>query len=121
MVRRLSCSIPPHAQCASGARHCRVEPYWVDTPRSSAASYARRVGDGDVEALADVLGLAEEIDTAITEAVKGLRSHSYSWAEVGSRLGITRQAAQQRWAHLDPAAKLGGATADSHGLSRTTC
>jgi hypothetical protein len=60
-------------------------------------AYARRVGDGDVEALALMLGLAEEIDTAIAEAVKGLRSCGYSWAEIGARLGITRQAAQQRW------------------------
>ena len=59
-------------------------------------AYARRVADGDVEALALMLGLAEEIDTSIAEAVKGLRG--YSWAEIGSRLGITRQAAQQRWA-----------------------
>jgi hypothetical protein len=44
-----------------------------------------------------MLGLAEEIDTAIAEAVKGPRGHSYSWAEIGSRLGITRQAALQRW------------------------
>ena len=60
-------------------------------------AYSRRVGDGDVDALALMLGLAEEIDTAITEAVKGLRDCGYSWAEIGSRLGITRQAAQQRW------------------------
>ena len=60
-------------------------------------AYSRRVGDGDVETLALMLGLAEEIDTAIAEAVKGLRAHGYSWAEIGSRLGITRQAAQQRW------------------------
>jgi hypothetical protein len=60
-------------------------------------AYSRRVGDGDVEALALMLGLAEEIDAAIAEAVKGLRSCGYSWAEIGSRLGITRQAAQQRW------------------------
>jgi hypothetical protein len=60
-------------------------------------AYARRVGDGDVEALALMLGLAEEIDAAIAEAVKGLHAYGYSWAEIGSRLGITRQAAQQRW------------------------
>ena len=60
-------------------------------------AYSRRVGDGDVEALALMPGLAEEIDTAIAEAVKELRTHGYSWAEIGSRLGITRQAAQQRW------------------------
>ena len=44
-----------------------------------------------------MLGLADEIDTAITEAVKGLRACGYSWNEISSRLGITRQAAQQRW------------------------
>ncbi len=60
-------------------------------------AYSRRVGDGDVEALALMVGLADEIDGAIGEAVKGLRAHGYSWAEIGSRLGITRQAAQQRW------------------------
>jgi hypothetical protein len=62
-------------------------------------AYSCRVGDGDVEALAVMLGLAEEIDTAIAEVVKGLRACGYSWAEIGSRLGITRQAAQQRWEH----------------------
>ena len=46
-----------------------------------------------------MLGLAGEIDTAIAEAVKGLRGCGYSWAEIGTRLGITRQAAQQRWEH----------------------
>ena len=49
------------------------------------------------EALALMLSLAEEIDTARAEAVKDLRGHGYSWAEIGARLGITRQAAQQRW------------------------
>ena len=61
-------------------------------------AYARRVADGDVEALIPMFGLAAEIDDAITQAVKGLRATGYSWAEIGSRLGITRQAAQQRWA-----------------------
>jgi len=44
-----------------------------------------------------MLGLTEEIDTAIAEAVKALRTHGYSWAEIGARLGVTRQAARQRW------------------------
>ena len=60
-------------------------------------AYSRRVGDGDVEALVLMVGLAYETDAAIGEAVKGLRARGYSWAEIGSRLGITRQAAQQRW------------------------
>ena len=60
-------------------------------------AYARRIADGDVEALTFMTDLAEEIDTAISQAVTGLRGFGYSWAEIGSRLGVTRQAAQQRW------------------------
>ena len=37
-------------------------------------AYARRVADGDVEALTLMLGLADEIDTAIGQAVTGLRA-----------------------------------------------
>jgi hypothetical protein len=60
-------------------------------------AYSRRVADGDVEALTLMTDLADEIDTAIGQAVTGLRAFGYSWAEIGSRLGVTRQAAQQRW------------------------
>ena len=60
-------------------------------------AYARRVADGDIEALTLMLGLSADIDDAIARAVTGLRAFGYSWAEIGSRLGITRQAAQQRW------------------------
>ncbi len=60
-------------------------------------AYARRVATGDIEALIAMTGLAADIDTALREAVSGLRQYGYSWAEIGSRLGITRQAAQQRW------------------------
>ena len=60
-------------------------------------AHARRVATGDVEALTDMVNLSALLDDAIGEAVIGLRSHGYSWAEIGQRLGISRQAAQQRW------------------------
>jgi hypothetical protein len=60
-------------------------------------AYARRVATGDVEALTDMVGLSSLLDEAIGQAVTGLRSHGYSWADIGARLGISRQAAQQRW------------------------
>jgi ribosomal protein S20 len=60
-------------------------------------AHARRVAAGDVDALADMTGLATELDEAITQAVTGLHSAGYSWAEIATRLGVTRQAAQQRW------------------------
>jgi hypothetical protein len=37
------------------------------------------------------------IAVLLSKAVKRLRGCGYSWAEIGSRLGITRQAAHQRW------------------------
>ena len=60
-------------------------------------AYARRIATGDIESLTLMTHLADEIDTAIGEAITGLRGFGYSWADIGSRLGITRQAAQQRW------------------------
>ena len=60
-------------------------------------AHGRRVATGDIEALADLMRLAADIETAIREAVIGLRDFGYSWADIAARLGITRQAAQQRW------------------------
>ncbi len=60
-------------------------------------AHARRIADGDVDGLADLLALRDELDTATQVAVTGLRSFGYSWGEIASRLGTTRQAAQQRW------------------------
>ena len=52
-------------------------------------AHARRVAAGDVNALADMTGLAAELDEAITQAVTGLRNIGYSWAEIAVRLGVT--------------------------------
>jgi len=60
-------------------------------------AYARRVATGDIEALADMTTLAADIEAAIRVAVIGLRNFGYSWADIAARLGVTRQAAQQRW------------------------
>lgn len=58
----------------------------------------RRIVAGDVEALPDLAALSAELDAAITDAVTGLRAAGYRWGEIASRLGVTRQAAHQRWA-----------------------
>jgi hypothetical protein len=60
-------------------------------------AYSRRVAAGDADALADMTGLAAELDEVISQAVTGLRAAGYSWAEIAARLRVTRQAAQQRW------------------------
>jgi hypothetical protein len=61
------------------------------------AAYARRIATGDIESLTLLVNLGTDTETATRNAVIGLREHGYSWAEIGSRLGVTRQAAQQRW------------------------
>ena len=65
--------------------------------RRIVAGHGRRIAAGDVERLRDLVALAEEVDHATATVVAGLRRVGYSWAEIATRLGITRQAAQQRW------------------------
>jgi hypothetical protein len=60
-------------------------------------AHARRIAEGDVEGLAELVDLAHELDAATQTAVDGLRTFGYSWTEIATRLGATRQAAHQRW------------------------
>ena len=58
----------------------------------------RRVASGDVDALPALAALSAELEVAIGTAVVGLREAGYSWSEIAARLGVSRQAAHQRWA-----------------------
>jgi hypothetical protein len=61
-------------------------------------AYGRRVSDKDIEALGEMAAVQRELDTAMRAAVAQLQgSGDYSWADIGRVLGITRQAAQQRY------------------------
>jgi ribosomal protein S20 len=60
-------------------------------------AYSRRIAAGDIEAVADMTAIADEVGTAIQDAITGLRAVGYSWADIALRMNITRQAAQQRW------------------------
>ena len=67
--------------------------------RRAIRAYRRRVAAGDIEAVADMAALADEIGEATRAAITDLRAVGYSWADIAARLHITRQAAQQRWGH----------------------
>jgi hypothetical protein len=71
-------------------------------------AHGRRIADGDIEALADLVRLALDVEDAIRNAVIGLRDFGYSWADIAQRLGISRQAAQQRWGNTGPHPQDGG-------------
>ena len=60
-------------------------------------AWARRVAAGDIDAITDMAAGVGELEVALRQAVSGLRGKGYSWAEIATRLGVTRQAAQQRW------------------------
>ena len=72
-------------------------PEYAAFARRILRAYSRRIATGDVESLGHMVRLADDVNDAIQQAVNGLRAVGYSWAEIGARLGITRQAAQQRW------------------------
>ena len=66
-------------------------------------AYSRRVAAGDIDSIYDMVRLADDVDAAIRDAITELRArHGYSWADIGLRLGVTRQAAQQRWGGDNP-------------------
>ena len=80
-------------------RRRRVEnDEYADFLRRALHGYTRRVAHGDIDALASFNALVAEAGEQLAEAVFYLRAYSgYSWTDIGARLGITRQAAQQRW------------------------
>lgn len=59
--------------------------------RRIVAAHGRRVADGDIEALSDLAALSDDVTAALTSAVGELHDSGYSWAEIGARLGTSRQ------------------------------
>lgn len=60
-------------------------------------AYARRVAAGSPEDLAEMLRLRETLEASITEAVVGLRASGYSWTEIATPAGVTKQAMASRY------------------------
>lgn len=60
-------------------------------------------GDQALDALGDVGLVRRLLDRAELVAVRTARRHGKSWAEIATRLGVTRQSAWERWRDLDAA------------------
>lgn len=57
----------------------------------------------DTESLRTIAELAEhrsELDAALTEAVRAARRSDRSWSEIGAMLGVSKQAAQRKYAKV---------------------
>lgn len=57
----------------------------------------RRVGHADIEDLAVLISIGQELDDAIVVAIRGLRNDGYTWERIGEAFGVTRQAVIMRW------------------------
>lgn len=60
-------------------------------------AYSRRVAASSVEDLGEMVQLRAELEDCIQQAVRGLRGLDVSWADIAAPLGVTKQAAQQRY------------------------
>jgi hypothetical protein len=69
----------------------------------STKSGERSDGEGALNALADIGLVRHLLDQAELMAVRTARRHSKSWAEIATKLGVTRQSAWERWRELDEA------------------
>lgn len=89
-------------KCRCATRRKRAKREYEDTEYAAMVRrQVRRLGDrlaaGDPFDLGEFVALQKELDAALEHAVDGQRAHGFSWSAIGSPLGITRQAAQQRF------------------------
>lgn len=80
----------------------RETPEFGAMVRRMVKAYGARVAAGDIESLADLVALRADVDRHISVAAAALHADTdehpgYSWTEIAQVLGISRQAARQRF------------------------
>lgn len=66
--------------------------------RRAIRAAGKRVKAEDPSTLADLVKLQAELDAVIADAAKSLHDeHQFSWGDIAYELGVSRQAAFQRW------------------------
>jgi len=63
---------------------------------------ARPVPGAELGALADAAHAAAQADQLLDDTAVAARHAGASWAQIGDAVGLTRQAAQQRWRQQRP-------------------
>lgn len=53
-----------------------------------------------LKAIAEYADRRDRVEAALTEAVRAARSAGRSWNEIGTMLGVTKQAAQRKYSKL---------------------
>ena len=70
---------------------------FIGAARRFIRAAGKRVADGDEPELRELVSLRIDLENAITAGVRGQRAIGRSWAHIGNALGISRQAAFQKW------------------------
>lgn len=76
--------------------------------RRVSKALVRRAAEGDLETLSAIRQVQDDMAEALERAAQAAHSAGYSWTEIGRELGMSRQAARQRFT---PAAVLEGESA----------
>lgn len=82
------------------------DPEFIKACQRFIAAAGRRVGEGNIDALPLLIDLRADLANAVSDAVHGLVDcGGYSYGEIGSRLGMSRQSVHERWGRRsgDPA------------------
>lgn len=98
----------PSDKAGLSARRAVENTEYAGFVRRALAAYGRRVGVGDLEDLRDLVALRDELERMIARTVRAVHSGDdnnpgYSWTEIAAVLGVSRQAARQRY-HTGPGA-----------------
>lgn len=81
---------------------------WWDERAEAFEAWADRVSPADLEpantsalqVITKLTDLRKEIEAAILDAVREARRASHTWSEIGTMLGVTKQAAQHKYGPL---------------------
>src|SRR3954454_18735649 len=65
---------------------------------TEAGSAPRGEAEAPLEGIGDLAALRERVDWALLSLVGEARARGVSWAGIGAAMGVTKQAAQQRFA-----------------------
>jgi hypothetical protein len=58
------------------------------------------VDTDELKAIAEYAARRDRLETALADAVCVARSHGRSWSEIGTMLGVSKQAAQRKYSKL---------------------
>lgn len=65
--------------------------------RRISRALVRRAAEGDLETLSAIQQVQRDMETALEQAATAAHAAGYSWTDIGRELGISRQAARQRF------------------------